>query len=140
MFLALCETLDQRLLTSLIEHHQTIAGRSRSILNLSVAAVMSATFAQFAHSVPREERGLIGFELHRGDLLQDFTRTLGAIDTLKQEGFKVALDSMTPDMARYMNLAAFDVDYIKINVSRDRAEQLAEPPSAKRWRKFPPAG
>jgi EAL domain-containing protein (putative c-di-GMP-specific phosphodiesterase class I) len=136
LFLALCETLDQRLLTSLAENPQTIAGRHFH-LNLSVAAVMSATFARFAHGIPREQRSLIGFELHRGDLLQDFARTLGAIETLKDEGFKVALDSITPDMANYINLAAFDVDYIKINVSRDRAEQLNDPAIRKSLAQIP---
>ena len=46
---------------------------------------------------------------------------------MHREGFKVAIDSVTPDMVNYLNLAAFDVDFIKINVSKDRAGLLADP-------------
>ena len=47
--------------------------------------------------------------------------------TLHREGFKVAIDSVTPDLAQYLNLAAFEADYIKINVSKDRADMLKDP-------------
>ncbi|MDX2028034.1 MAG: EAL domain-containing protein [Alphaproteobacteria bacterium] len=126
LFLALCEMLDQRLLTILTEHRETITGRAVH-LNLSVRTIMSGLFVQFARSIPHDKRGLIGFELHRGDLFQDFTLTLSAIDVLHREGFKVAIDSVTPDMVDYINLAAFPVDYIKVNVSKDRADQLDNP-------------
>ena len=43
---------------------------------------------------------------------------------MRSEGFKVAIDSVTPDMIDYLNLSSFDVDQIKINVSKDRAAQL----------------
>ena len=59
------------------------------------------------------------------------------ITALKKEGFKVALDSITPDMAAYINLQAFDVDYIKINVSRDRTEQLSDPAIRKHLAQIP---
>jgi EAL domain-containing protein (putative c-di-GMP-specific phosphodiesterase class I) len=126
LFLTLCETLDQRLLVLLTEQYDTIAGRPLN-LNLSVASIMGSVFAQFAHRVPREQRGLIGFELHRGDLLQDFSLTLNALEVLHHEGFKTALDGITPDMIEYINLGRFDCDFIKINVSKDRAAQLAGP-------------
>lgn len=125
LFLSLCQTLDKRLLTSLTQHHATIAGRHIHI-NLAVETVLGSVFAQFVHSIPREERKLIGFEMHRGDLLQDFTKTLNALNLLKQEGFKIAIDSITPNMVNYINFGAFDVDFLKINVSKDRASQLAE--------------
>jgi EAL domain-containing protein (putative c-di-GMP-specific phosphodiesterase class I) len=137
LFLALCETLDHQLLSTLVENNQTILGRSVN-LNLSVAAVLSAIFAQFARGIPRDQRSKVGFEIHRGDLLQDFARSLGAFETLRQEGFKVALDAMTPDMAPYLNMAAFNVDYIKINVSRDRADLLSDPAIRKALAQIPP--
>ena len=137
LFLALCETMDLRLLSSLAQRHETIAGRNIH-MNLSVATVLGTVFAQFTHSVPLKERELICFELHRGDLLQDFALTLNAISVLKKEGFKVAIDSVTPDMALYLNLTAFDVDFIKVNVSKDRAEQLSDPVIRKALEKIPP--
>jgi len=126
LFLELCHALDQRLLAELTLRFETIAGRQIH-LNLSVASVLGTVFAQFCHSVPRDKRSAVGFELHRGDLLQDFSLTLNAMMTLHRERFKVAIDSVTPDMVNYLNLAAFEADYVKINVSKDRAGQLADP-------------
>ena len=126
LFMALCEMLDQRLLVVLTEKPETIAGRA-IWLNLSVRSIMGSVFTQFIRNIPHNKRNLIGFELHRGDLFQDFGLTLDAIAALQREGFKVAIDSITPDMAHYLNLAAFNVDYIKINVSKDRAAQLDDP-------------
>jgi EAL domain-containing protein (putative c-di-GMP-specific phosphodiesterase class I) len=136
LFLALCETLDQRLLSTLTEHYNTISERPIH-MNLAVATVVGATFAQFTHIVPQNKRSLICFEIHRGDLLQDFTLTLNAIDVLKSEGFKVAIDGVTPDMVNYVNFNEFKVDFIKINVSKDRAAQLADPVIRKALARLP---
>lgn len=126
LFLALCEMLDQQLLAMLTKHPEIIIGRDVR-LNVSVRSIMSSHFALFMRSVPHDRRGLIGFEIHRGDLFQDFVMTLGAIDILHKEGFRTAIDSVTPDMVDYLNLQAFNVDHIKINVSKDRAAQLDNP-------------
>ena len=128
-FLALCGVLDQQLLTILSNNFDSSLGNRRINLNMSIASIMgSGAFTKFVHRVPREQRELIGFEIHRGDLFQDFELTLNAIDILKKEGFRVILDSITPDMVNYIDLAAFSVDAIKINVSKDRAFQLLNPP------------
>jgi EAL domain-containing protein (putative c-di-GMP-specific phosphodiesterase class I) len=125
-FLALCGMLDQKLLAQLTTSYELIGGR-RINLNLSITSIVGTVFTQFVRRVPQEHRALIGFEIHRGDLLQDFSLTLNAIETLKKEGFRIALDSITPDMVNYIDLAAFNVESIKINVSKDRAMQLTDP-------------
>ncbi len=125
-FQAICGMLDQRLLAMLTTSYDIISGRPIN-LNVSIASIVGAVFAHFVRRIPPQHRPLIGFELHRGDLLQDFSLTLSAIEMLKHEGFRVILDSITPDMVPYIDLAAFPVDNIKINVSKDRALQLANP-------------
>jgi EAL domain-containing protein (putative c-di-GMP-specific phosphodiesterase class I) len=125
LFFALCEIVDQRFLAVLTESHATIAGR-KFFLNLSVATVIGSVFARFTHSIPRNERGLLTFELHRADLFQDFARTLGAIEVLHREGFKIAIDSVTPDILPYLNVNAFGFDTLKVNVSGDRVGLLAD--------------
>ena len=127
LFLALCETLDQRLLLSLYKNHVPFAGQAIT-LNLSIATVIDSAFARFVVTMPQDQRAQIGFELQRGDLLQDFAQTLDAIKLLKQEGFTVILDGITPDLTPYLDLTAFGADFIKINVARDRTEQLTHPP------------
>ena len=125
-FLALCGVLDQRLLAMLTSSYEIISGRMIN-LNVSVTSITGAIFAQFVHRVPHEHRGLIGFEVHCGDLFQDFSLALDAIGLIKREGFRVILDSVTPDMVDYLDLTAFAVDTVKINVSKDRALQLETP-------------
>ncbi len=125
-FFSICGILDQKLLAQLAVNYGTIAGRVIH-LNLSIASIMGAVFTQFVHSVPRDQRHLICFELHRGDLFQDFSLTLSAIDALRHEGFRVAIDSVTPDMVPYLNLGSFPVDALKLNVSKDRLLQLNDP-------------
>jgi EAL domain-containing protein (putative c-di-GMP-specific phosphodiesterase class I) len=137
LFLALCETLDHNLIAALTQDIDAILARPVH-LNMSVASVAGAAFAQFTHVVPNTKRSSITLELHRGDLFQDFAVTLGAIETLRREGFKVALDAITPDLAAYIDFAAFGVDYIKINVSRERADQLGQAGTRKRLESIPP--
>jgi EAL domain-containing protein (putative c-di-GMP-specific phosphodiesterase class I) len=135
-FMALCGMVDQRLLSLLINSYELISGRYIN-LNLSIETIVSPVFAKFVHHVPRDQRNLIGFEIHRGDLLQDFTLTLSVIQTLRHEGFRIALDSVTPDMVNYIDLASFDVDRIKVNVSKDRAAQLDDPLIRAGFKKLP---
>ncbi len=137
LFMALCHVLDRRLLADLAQNIETLTGR-RIHINLSVASIMDPAFARFAHGVPRADRGAIGFELHCGDLLQDFALTLNATTLLHREGFKVAIDGITPDMLRYVNFGAFEVDYIKINVSQDHFAALDEPLTQRALRQIPP--
>ena len=123
LFLDLCQNLDRGLLETLTLNYDSISDLNLS-LNLSVKTVLGLEFAQFTHRIPRGARSKIGFEIHCGDLLQDFMLTLNAIATLRQEGYRVAIDGITPDMLSYFNFTRFDVDAIKINVSKDYATSL----------------
>lgn len=137
LFLALCEMVDQRLLSLLAKANATIVGRALHI-NLAVATVIDNVFAQFTHSIPKDQRGLLTFELHCGDIFQDFSRTQTAIDVLRREKFRVVLDGVTPDMLPYVNLAAFRFDMIKINVSGDRISLFNDAAVRKALQALPP--
>ncbi len=126
LFLELCHALDQRLLSELTAHYDSIAGHALNF-NVTVNSVTGSVFAQFCRTVPAAQHGQITFELHRGDLLQDFSLTLNSMMVMHREGFKVAIDGVTPDLVNFLNLAAFEADFVKINVSRDRAAQLKDP-------------
>ena len=123
LFLDLCRVLDRSLLTILTQNYDSIKDLDLN-LNLSIPTVLGIEFAQFTHRIPRASRQKIGFEIHCGDLTQDFTQTLSALETLRQESFKIALDGITPDMMGYINFDRFQADYIKINVSKDRTIML----------------
>lgn len=126
LFLVLCETLDQGLLSSLTKDQTLITGKNQ-YFNLAITSTLSAGFASFARALTAEQRSRITFELHRGDLLQDLARTLNAIQLIKHEGFHVALDSITPDMVNYIDLAAFRTDAIKIIASKEYLADLQNP-------------
>lgn len=123
LFLDLCQVLDRSLLSTLTINYDSVAAMNLS-LNLSLPTVLGTEFMQFTHRVPRQARARIGFEIQCGDMMQDFGQTLNVLATLRQEGYKIAIDGVTPDMLAYINFARFDVDAIKVNVARDRAAML----------------
>lgn len=126
LFLAICALLDQKLLGALTASYATIAGKVLN-LNLSIASIMGSLFAQFVRCVPRDQRRLIGFELNCVDLLQDIAVTLGAVDVLRSEGFRIFIDGVSPNIVPFVNLERFQVDAIKINVSKDLFPQFIDP-------------
>lgn len=123
LFLDLCQVLDRSLLETLTLNYDSVSEMNLN-LNLSLHTVLGMEFAQFTHRIPRAMRSRVGFEIHVGDLLQDFAQTLNAVATFRQEGYKVSIDGITPDMMSYFNFGRFDVDYIKVNVSKDHVQSL----------------
>ncbi|MDX9689313.1 MAG: EAL domain-containing protein [Alphaproteobacteria bacterium] len=123
LFLDLCQLLDRSLLEALTLNYISVAEMPLS-LNLSIPTVIGKEFAAFIHSIPRMNRSRIVFEIHCGDLLQDFSLTMNGLATLHQEGFKIAIDGITPDMVGFFNFGALNADYIKINVGKDHVTTL----------------
>ncbi len=125
LFLELCCTLDRRLLLELCA--QPDLWRDKKInLNLSAETVLSYAFAQFCHVVTGERRHNVSFEFHRSDLFLNFTTTKNAIAVLKEEGFGVGIDGITPATLPYINFNLLDVAYYKINVTREKWPELIE--------------
>ncbi|MGE4351026.1 MAG: EAL domain-containing protein [Bdellovibrionales bacterium] len=123
LFLDLCQVLDRSLLETLTTNYDSISDMSLN-LNLSLHTVLGLEFAQFTRHIQRSFRSRIGFEIHCGDIFQDFGQTLNAIGVLRQEGFQITLDGITPDMLAYLNFSHFDLDFIKINVGTENAKSL----------------
>ena len=97
LFLELCCMLDKHLLLRLAETPEQWPQGNFS-LNIAIETIFALPFAQFCHAVPKHRRGQISFELHRADLFLDFAMTKNAIKILRDEGFKVALDNIHPEM------------------------------------------
>lgn len=125
LFLELCQFLDTKFLCILKENYDSIQGMNLS-LNFSIPTVLGIDFAMFTRNVPKEDRKNFGFEVHCGDLLQDFEVTLNMIDTMREEGFNIALDGVTPNMLKYFDFSSLNLDAIKINVSKDNLQMLGE--------------
>jgi EAL domain-containing protein (putative c-di-GMP-specific phosphodiesterase class I) len=123
LFLELCRSLDRRLLEELTARPESWLGKKIHI-NLAVETVLSSLFVQFCHVVPAGQRGNICFELHRGDLFLDFTQTQNAFETLRHEGFRIAIDAITPNMLPFVQTHLMHVDLIKLNVAKERYVDL----------------
>lgn len=124
LFLELCQTIDQRLLVELSQRPE-ILGEANVSLNLSVRSIMGAAFSGFARALPHANHSAIFCELNCSDLWQDFSLTLSAFEALRRENFKIIIDGITPDMLPYLNLFMFNVNYIKINASKEFSENLS---------------
>ena len=123
LFMELCAALDRRLMHQLADAPESLA-LGALFLNIAVESVLDSPFANFVRSVPAARRGQITFELNRGDLLLNLATTLNAIAILRQEGFRVALDALHPQLLLYLDPGKFAADYYKIRVSKDILEQL----------------
>ncbi len=125
LFFGVCQALDGRLLGDLTNNASLVSKNAISI-NLSLETVMGSNFATLARVVPQAQHENIIIEINCGDLLQDFSRTLNALAALRHERFRMAIDGVTPDMLRFIKFGAFDVDFVKLNVSRERFVQLGD--------------
>ncbi|MBV8548395.1 MAG: EAL domain-containing protein [Alphaproteobacteria bacterium] len=119
LFQALCEVIDTHLIAHFANHYDVIKGLMLNF-NLSVSMVPLQGFTQFVHSVPESDRKNIGFEIHRSDLFQDVGRTLEVVDELRRFGFRVILDSVTPNLLALADLSSLRFDAIKVNVSEEK--------------------
>lgn len=119
LFLELCYTLDRKLLLELAGQSDPWLDRNIS-LNLSAETVLSGAFAQFCHVLPKARRGQVFFEFHRSELFLNFTTTRNAMDVLRDEGFGVGIDGITASVLPFINFGLLDVDYYKVNVTREK--------------------
>lgn len=137
LFQALCEVIDTHLIAHFANHYALIKGMKLNF-NLSVNMVVQPAFTQFVHAVPEHERSNIGFEIHRSDLFQDVGRALEVIGELQRFGFRVILDSVTPNLLALTDLSSLKVDAIKINVSEDKVGGFDAPTARQSLAKIAP--
>jgi ABC-type transporter Mla MlaB component len=123
LFLELCCSLDRKLLLELASHTQQWENKHIS-LNLSVETVLSAAFAQFCHVLPNHRRNQVNFEIHRSEVFLNFTTTRNALNVLKDEGFMVGIDGITPSVLPYIDFKNLNADYFKINVTREKWPEM----------------
>lgn len=126
LFMELCSELDYRLLNTFAEQPETLAAGALN-LNIAVESVMGAPFAKFLHTLPPDKRQQMTFEINRGEILMNFDATRAAIETLRREGFQVALDALHPAMLPVLNCSNLKLDWIKLRASKDVLGQFDQP-------------
>jgi len=129
LFLDLCVLLDRTLLDAMAARG---AARERKMsLNLALPSILGAEFAALARAVPDSARASFGFEIDCSDLIQDFSQTLRALSTLRDQGFFFMVDGLTPEMAGFFRFEKLRPAAVKIDVSRENATSLKDPETRK---------
>lgn len=124
LFRELCRTLDGKVLLTLLR--QPPAPQPFS-LNLAVQSIYGAVFTRFTRDTPAELRQAMVIEIDRADLFQDLSSGLRALRVLRENGYRTALDGIGFDLLPYLNVGRFEVDYLKITISRDHLGLLGDP-------------
>jgi hypothetical protein len=123
LFLELCRTFDARMLKlALIE-----AGWTRGAvgLNLSLATIQGQNFKPFADACRPERRRNVVLEIHRADLFVSLGMRGQSIEDLREAGWRVALDGVTPAVLPYLNVAHPSFDFVKVLIQRDEIAALS---------------
>ena len=127
LFRELCRTLDGKVLLGLLRHPPAARPVPPFSLNLAVQSVYGAVFSRVTRELPAELRRAMVIEIDRADLFQDVSSGLRALRMLRDSGYRTALDGIGFDLLPYLNVGRFEVDYLKIQISRDHLGLLGDP-------------
>ena len=105
---------------------------------MSAKTVLSSTFAQFCHVVHGAARSNVTFELNISDVFHNITTFHDAVEILKKEDFRTALEGVVPAMLPLLNLGGLVVDDIKIKAGVDALAMLAQPAVLQSLRQISP--
>ena len=113
LFQHLTQTLDRRVLKMLARADDTSLHSSVS-MNLNVQTLLSPEFIEFDSSLRMGSRGTLVVELQMIDILADYSNFLFARDFVREKGYRVCLDGVTPETLYYVDRHQMGVDLIKL--------------------------
>ncbi|MDX1737173.1 MAG: hypothetical protein R3261_02990, partial [Alphaproteobacteria bacterium] len=116
LFQHLTQTLDQRVLKMLAKSDDRTLFNSFSI-NLNVNTLLSREFMQFDASLHTGSRGTLVIEMQMVDIMADFSNFLFARDFVKDKGYRICLDGVTPDLLNFIDRKKMGIDLIKLNAN-----------------------
>ncbi len=111
--LALCDTLDKRVL-DIISRHDDGDLLGNFSVNVNVSSILSDEFIQFDDSINGAMRTTIALELRLEDIFSDINSYLLAKTFAKARGYKICIDGITIDKLNYINRQKLDCDLMKI--------------------------
>lgn len=112
LFGYLTRWLDRHVLKTLSWEHYSV-GPPLSI-NVNLATLRSADFANFHERRPPGWHGRIMLELQLGDVWSDVPAFLEAAARLRREGYLICLDGVVFSAVRFLNLRRLEVDHVKV--------------------------
>lgn len=125
LFQHLTETLDRRVL-SLLPRWSDAVLEGRLSLNLNLSTVLSPAFLTFDAALKVGTRGSYLIELQAFDTLADAGEFAVARAFLRQRGYEVCLDGLSQISATLVNMARFEVDFLKLTWKRQMLDATDE--------------
>jgi EAL domain-containing protein (putative c-di-GMP-specific phosphodiesterase class I) len=114
LFQHLTQTLDRRVLKMLARADDRSLHSSFSI-NVNVATLLAPEFLDFDSSLRMGSRGTLVVELQLLDILADYDAFSFARDFVREKGYRLCLDGITPDLLRFIDRQYMGADLVKLN-------------------------
>jgi EAL domain-containing protein (putative c-di-GMP-specific phosphodiesterase class I) len=95
-------------------------------LNLTLATLQGPSFRNLADVCRPERRRNVVIEIHRGDLLSALSSRGLTLEALREQGWRLALDGVTPAVLPFLNLAHPVFDFVKVVLIRDELKALSQ--------------
>lgn len=114
LFQHLTQTLDRRVLKMLARADDRSLHSSFSI-NVNVATLLAPEFLDFDSSLRMGSRGTLVVELQLLDILADYDAFSFARDFVREKGYRLCLDGITPDLIRFVDRQYMGADLVKLN-------------------------
>ena len=113
LFQHLTQTLDRRVLKMLARVDDSSLYSSFSI-NLNVGTLLAPEFLEFDSSLHTGSRGTIVVELQLIDILSDYSSFVFARDFVREKGYRILLDGISPEIAWFVDRQHMQVDLVKL--------------------------
>lgn len=125
LFQHLTETLDRRVLSLLPRWNDAVL-EGRLSLNLNLSTILSRPFLDFDADLRAGARGSYLIELQAFDALADAAEFAVARAFLRERGYAVCLDGLSQISATLVNMARFDIDFLKLTWTRQMLDATDE--------------
>ncbi|WP_299440959.1 hypothetical protein [uncultured Rhodospira sp.] len=129
LFQHFTETLDRRIL-SWLNHEGPRLIRGGFAININVGSILSDAFLRFEERVAAALHGTAVLELRVEDVFADLEAFTFARDFLHQRGYRICLDSLSPEEMALLNRERLGVDMMKLFWRPDLPELLSQGPGA----------
>ncbi len=113
LFQHLTQTLDRRMLKMLTRADDSSLHASFSI-NVNVSTLLSPEFLEFDNNLRMGSRGTLVVELQLIDVLADYPNFVFARDFVREKGYRICLDGVTPDVLPFVDRQRMGVDLVKL--------------------------
>jgi EAL domain-containing protein (putative c-di-GMP-specific phosphodiesterase class I) len=123
LFQHFSETLDRRVLAWLNREAGGLLKTGFSI-NINVGSILSDAFLRFEQQVSAALHGTVILELRVEDVFADLEAYAFARDFVHQRGYRICLDSLTPEVMALLNRERLGVDIMKLFWHPDLPEEM----------------